>query len=417
MKWDPTIGIDDLGDNLSGQSVNRAYIEHIRDTLNLILHSENNPTVSVKAIIDQVRAAAGNLSDVNTRIGNVVDANGNPIVGAGVMSTVRFQESMGLLNYMRNPSLLIWADEAANAPPTGYNFAGTGASCTRCGEGEGDTNRWIGKKCAKLTDVGTGDTHLQQVLLDAAAYPYAHNALKARYCSLIAAVKTGSTSLCRLLIGDGADASVGNFHTGSGDWELLSVTHKISTAATQIYSRARVVKAGDAYVDGFAFVFTEDAPTFWVPPPAVIYGSLSFAFPGLFIVGDNQGTYIFQRPAIFKNITAHPGTPHDPTPVAPSGDVDITIEKYSSVGPAWVNLFTGNKTILTNGVSYGHVQPDGAWCKRCFGGGSGLIGAVEDAAMRFNIKVQNACEGETFDLHFAQFVNPFEDFMAFDDHL
>ena len=88
MRWDPTIGIDDQGDNLSGQPVNRVYIEHLRDTLNLILHSENNPTVAAKDIIDQVRDAAGNLADVNTRLGYVVDADGTPIVGAGVLSVV-----------------------------------------------------------------------------------------------------------------------------------------------------------------------------------------------------------------------------------------------------------------------------------------------------------------------------------------
>lgn len=62
-------------------------------------------------------------------------------------------------------------------------------------------------------------------------------------------VKSDS-AYARVHINDGDGETIGGYHTGSGDWEFLTVSRTISDSATYVRFIAGVVNPGTAYFDG-----------------------------------------------------------------------------------------------------------------------------------------------------------------------
>jgi len=112
-------------------------------------------------------------------------------------------------------------------------------------------------------------------------------------------VKTGIASHARLQINDGNTISVSAFHTGSGNFEFLSVIHTMSAASTILSPRVEVVSNGTAYFGPFVSILSDVAPTRFIPCPKA-YGDLTFSVRGIPTVEDGAWSRLLARPALHR---------------------------------------------------------------------------------------------------------------------
>jgi len=77
---------------------------------------------------------------------------------------------------------------------------------------------------------------------------------KGKSITLSAWVKTSTANSARILIGDGVSNSNSSYHTGGGDWELLTVTKTISESATVLDIRLKADITSTVYYDAITLV-------------------------------------------------------------------------------------------------------------------------------------------------------------------
>jgi hypothetical protein len=368
--------------------------------INNQVHSATNPTVTPKAIIDEVVTARGNMTDLEDRLDGVIDADGVLVPSAQTMSIAQVMATAAAVNLIPDSTFLMWHLGDA-AEPTFWKA--TGSTVARAGTGLGDTTRKVGPYCAKVSSAGS----IFHYLIDAAQWAGADH-LEGQKIGFGVWAKTSTASLGRITVSDADSSSNSSWHTGGGTWEWLSGVHTISAAATYLRVELQVSGVGDVYFSGPTAILSDQAPVRWAPSQKM-YGSLFVPASGVPAVADGAFHYVFARPALVRDVQAFAGT-------APGGafDFDIDVEKDTDGAGTQVSIFSAAKTILTAAAVAGSVQPDGTYANRCFIGYSGATPA--HAILRLNYDVVGGATADTrIMIRCLQWLNPLENFVAYDD--
>jgi hypothetical protein len=397
---------DSPGDPDQGTVINHAWEAAVKTSIEDQVHNTTYPTIKPKHIIGEVEdikaaKAAGSWTDLKDAMDGVIDfTDGSLIVPGSVIDTSDLQAALVGRNLVMNGNFLIWphADRAS--------YWATHSQASRS-----TVESKVGPSSMEITRSGA-DVYISQDILNPLSLM--NNYFRNRKIGYGFWCKANSANTAKINIYDGVSYFAAPFHSGSGAWEWLSGTCTLSAGATRLTLQIGVVNNNDTvHYDGMTLWESDVAPDRWVPVE-MQYGSIYFPFPGALSTGDHQGSFVFSRHAIVKDIQAGTGVPHDGTPVSPSGG-PITIDAEQWDGAAWQSMFTAPKDIVASGGSWGSVQPDGTFKYRCFEGATGAIAALDRSIVHLNIDAVNNAEGFWFAIRVAQFVNPLEEFLDHND--
>lgn len=381
---------NDSGTGLDGTVVNKQYIEDIRDSVNDLIHSAVNPTVTPENTTDEVVAARGTAASLSARLAGVIDTT-----------------AVGASNLAGNGEFVVWSTGDTVAPDY-FSIVG-GGLMQRCGTGLADTNTKIGDFCARLTYVA-GQTTLKQTLLDAAAFTRAI-AIRGRRVSAGMWVKTAVANQARIYIEDGFGNTFSSYHTGDGTWQWLTVTHAIGTGLSTILAfNASVEIAGAAYFSGLTVLMGASAPSDWLPC-ATIYRQDHFCITGVQTVANGKvpSEIWFPRSCIVREIALR-------TQTLPPTGADLIVRPNHWDGAAMQELFTaGGRPRILAGAGWGSALPDGTYRYRCFRGGNVTVNAITDALFNVDVTQIGSVQAGT-DLHvfvrYLEYLRPFEVMLA-----
>lgn len=148
------------------------------------------------------------------------------------------------------PNLLSNGNFEVGDPPTGWALGGAGATV-----GRSTTEVKIDTYSANLTkNVGTAT--LTQAISNYADY-------RGREVTIGAWISCNVSDTARLRISDGVFSKNSSYHTGSGNWEWITVTRAVGLGATQLKVICRIDGANAlAYLDGAILVEGDAIPDF-----------------------------------------------------------------------------------------------------------------------------------------------------------
>lgn len=355
---------DDSGTFTDGTAVNEAFIDQLYDQIDDQVHSTTNTSIKPKAIIDEVVTARGSKASLDARLDVALNEDGTPKAVAGQAALTDVQDALAHLSWVRNGDFLIWPFGDTSAP-SGYTLVGAGASVARTGVGLGDITTKVGKFSVKLTRAAA-DCYLRQYLINSTSWAnIGADYLDGRTLSFGCWVKASVGGVARLVIDDGATTTASSFHTGSGNWEWLTVSHTIAGASTLLAIRlSNETSSGDAYFSGATAVLADVAPSDFRPCPTVHFTD-AIVLPGAMTAPttDRVGTRrVHLRPYIIKNVVMTITT----APVGSSLIVDINQSTGSSA-------FTTKPSITAGANNSANFQPDGTYQYRCFDGAGGTF--------------------------------------------
>jgi len=150
-------------------------------------------------------------------------------------------------NLVNNGDFGKWANGASTAPDD-WTLNGAGAAVTRIADSV------YGSYAAALT-YGTADSYLYQLSAE-------QNAVKGRTVKAWCWVKCSAPNTARIKVSDGVGSTVSAFHTGSGNWEFLELTHEVAASATALALELHVIGSGTATFDGATLVDFDDVTGF-----------------------------------------------------------------------------------------------------------------------------------------------------------
>lgn len=391
---------DDSGPGTDGTAFDAAFWDSVKSGIDAVVHSSSNPTVTPADAIDEVVTARGSKASLDARLDVEHNDDGTHNLPSTVVTTTVLQAAIGQQNLVMNDTFLIWGGGLAVAPSY-YVWDSNGAVARNT------ANKYIGAASLKITRSGTNVDVYQDILDTGAFLDY----LKTEQVEIAfgAWCKTSVASAAILTFDDG-NTTTTDTHTGGGNWEWLSGQHTLSGAADKLRIMMSMDGSnGDVYWDGLYVCLSAQAPAEW-KPTVKVYGTLFAPITGT-QTGDGKFHYVFQRPAIIKDVAAWIET-------APGGAdvVTIDVEKDTSGSETWASIFAAAKDIITGTAIYGDVAPDGDYDDRCFNGYSGAS-TPADAVVRLNV---DAMDGSAADARFMirclQYLNPLEDFLARDDY-
>jgi hypothetical protein len=302
----PTV-TDDDGTGQTGTVWNNAFDASCQATLNALLHSSTNTTLTPKAIIDEVVTARGSKANLDARLDVVLNEDGTLKTQDTLATVTDLQAQLGARNLVQNDDLAGWQNGAASAPDN-FTLAGGGAAVARTGSGEADTYSFLaGQYSAKLT-YGAATVTLSQDIVSSSDFS---NYTKARSKAVAFGMwgKTSVANALSIVIDDGVtttrggQAGNGTYHTGGGTEEWLYGTHTLSASATKITIYAELAQNTTGYVGGFALIFSSEEMTFWPPFSTIGYATASKAGTVSISAQSFEGVKNFKAPP-----TLEPGT-------------------------------------------------------------------------------------------------------------
>ena len=259
--------VDDSGLKTDGTIFNKALTDAIKASVEDNVHSTTNPGLKTKQIIDEVVAARGSLADLNTRLSVLLNNDGTPKTIAGLTTTTQYQRQIGNVNLIANGDFRRWAGGNALAPDY-WVLSGLGGTVARVGTGESDTTQLgAGQYSVKLTGTGATVTLTESVISSMSEL----GRLKGRKVSVVALGKATGANQLSIVVDDGiattrgGQGGNGTYHTGSGNVEVLYVTHTINNSATKLNVFVENAQSGSVYAGGIFMVFADDAPLDWPP--------------------------------------------------------------------------------------------------------------------------------------------------------
>lgn len=137
-------------------------------------------------------------------------------------------------NLIKNWNVETWSAGASSAPDF-WELLGTGATIAR-----NDTDEKFGTYCAELT-YGSDTSYLRNNVPQYQDY-IDHTLTFGCW------VKT--TTQAKVQIYDGIESSLSDLHSGGGDYEFMTVSHTLNSAATTLKVYILLYAAGTAYIDG-----------------------------------------------------------------------------------------------------------------------------------------------------------------------
>lgn len=152
-------------------------------------------------------------------------------------------KNTGLQNLLLNGDFEYWYSGTTSAPD-GWTLNGTGATIVR-----ESTEKKLGSYSAKIT-YGSDPAYIFQLIHSTRGIDY----WKGRTITLSCWIKTSTASQARLFISDSILVTYSDYHSGSGNWELLTVTKTIDSSATFIRIACILNSSGSGYFDGVMVV-------------------------------------------------------------------------------------------------------------------------------------------------------------------
>lgn len=398
---------DDTGAGTDGTGLDEAFFTALREAVEDETYDPANPTIKLRTLIQEIINARGNLGSIDERLEHVVDDDGNPVFGAGVVSTTILQSVIGILNLLANETFLLWSAGDAAAPDH-FTLSGTGAVVARAGSGLGDATRKVGKFCAALT-YGSTAARLTQAILDAAVFGDA-DILRGYTVGFGGwAFADEANSVC-FFFDDGVDLTRTAYHPGDSTWRFLSATHEINVAASKLENGGEVGAAGTGYFSGLYCGLGDVAPSMWIPTPK-LYGARSFPLgSGDAAAGNEKGWWLPGRPALVKYIQLGVRT-------APTGQA-LIVDGNSWDGAAFTSMFA-TKPQIADGAFYGGAAPDGTYARRCLAGHNGSGALVGSGAFSLDVdQVGSGVSGAKLiaEVRCLQYMRVLEDLLAFNDY-
>lgn len=342
----PTV-TDDDGTGQSGTVWNAAFDASCQATLNALLHSTTNTTITPKAIIDEVVTARGSKSSLDARLDVVLNEDGTLKTQDTLATVADLQAAMGARNLVQNDDLVGWASGASSAPDN-FTLSGGGAAVARTGSGEADTFSFLaGQYSAKLT-YGAATVKLTQEVIATADFSN-YQKVRAKTIAFGCWGKCSVANSLSIVVDDGITTTRGGqagnatYHTGGGSEEWLYGTHTISNTATKLDIYAELAQSGSGYVGGFALLFSSEELTFW--PPFSTVGAATASKSGVVSISAQsfEGVKNFKAPPTFE-----PGTSSSTAIVSGVFYTDLT--QHVTVAGATDTVMT-NTTIPANVLS------------------------------------------------------------------
>lgn len=410
---------DDDGTGQTGTPIDNTFLTAARDSIDTLVHTATNSTITPADNIDEVVTARGNKTTLTDRLGGVIDADGALITPATVVSAAQLNaEAASSINLVKNSTFWIWPETLALTPAYWALSGGGAPAISIAGTGQTDTERYVGKYCAKLTYGSSTDAILTQIILDTTDFAHLdHLKVKTKKIGYGAWVKSSIASHARIQIDDGNTKSQTAYHTGGGGWEFLGTTHTMSSAADKVQIQLLNAQSGACYFAGVVASFSDQDPILWYPEPK-IRGSANIEVAGVLTTGDGKKYITFARPIRLDHIQGIVLT--DPV----GDDIDIDFEKFEpttswqSMGTAGALIDDGDgvgQWLLTTSATLLHDR-----CLLGWFGASGELSATgqENRLARLNIDtVGSTTAGSdlTVRIDGVQCVHPFEDTYAYDD--
>lgn len=183
---------------------------------------------------------------IGTEISPRTDGDTLDIKYAGEMDKQSFT------NLLANSDFESWS-AGVNVAPDGWILTGAGAAVAR----EGTIVKHGSYSC-KLT-YGSGQIDTYNTVSTSDYY-------QGKTVTLAAWVKTSTASLTRIRVWDGVGGTYSSYHTGGGDWELLTAKHTLNAAASTLNASLFLDIAGVAYFDAVIMVEGSVCPAFSPKP-------------------------------------------------------------------------------------------------------------------------------------------------------
>ncbi len=404
---------DDDGSGQSGTSIDDAWNDALRASIEDDVFSAANPAISPEDIIDEVVDARGTTTSLSDRLDNALELNGDLIIPSTVPIKTQIQSGLGAVNLAQNDQFLIWPT-GDTSDPAGWVLSGAGGGVRRTGSGLADTARKHGLYAARVDAILNVKTILTQTLLDSGVV--ANGSFFNRKISAGVRCKATVASRAKISISDGVTETNSTAHTGSGatgddadGWEWLSVTHQISASATSLEIRLNIETgiATNVYWSGVCVTMTELAPTKWTPAITRIE-QLSFFIAGAQAAGTAKVVFGSPRMGLLLDTEALLIS-------APAGAGDTQLDVNTWDGAAFTSAYT-TKIIIADATLRKGQAPDGTYARRCL---SGAAGAVYGAggAISVDIDSVSATPGSdlSINIRILRYVSPLDALRAYDD--
>lgn len=271
---DAPVVTDDSGPGTDGTIGNKAWYDAVLAAINLQVYDATRPTWKPKDLYAEIEAARGSEASLDARLDESLNEDGTLKEQADLITVTQLRALIGNKNVAANGDLRLWTNGPALAPDF-FVLSGAGAAIARTGSGEADTFSFnAGQYAAKIT-FGSAAAKLTQTTISATVFGNFAR-VKGKKFSVAMLGQTGIASHLSIVVDDGVtqtrggQAGNGTYHTGGGTPEVLYCTHTISNSATKLEVYAEVAAAGAGYVGGFAYIFSENAPSDWPPLSAQV---------------------------------------------------------------------------------------------------------------------------------------------------
>ena len=232
-------------------------------------------------------------------------------------------ETMSPVNIAKAGSFDSWS-AGTNQSPDAWTLSGTGAAVAQ------STTKRLGSYSATLT-AGSDEGKLTQFVTN--SLDYANNKL-----TLTAWVKCSMANSARIFINDGTTTYSG-YHTGGGQWEVLSVTKALSPSPTSVSIGAAVAAGKSAQFDGVMLASGENA---WGYTPSI--EGLEGANKGDVLYFDN-GWKKLPKSDEKRSLVINNGVPVWGSAVTQASAVDETESSTPSRNTEWQDKIVIPKTI------------------------------------------------------------------------
>lgn len=376
------------GDPTTGTALDASLIDGFRSTLDSVLHSTANPLLTPKAITDEVKTARGATASLDARISTVIDS------GGGLLNVDQFVEGLqighslgGVRSWLWNDDFRLWSLGDALAPD-GWTLAGAGAAIARCGTGLADTQRYgIGDFVARVTFGAAAATLSQDVIPSGTIATRALQMLRqltlrlpqgvtfgpfSQQVGVAVAVFASTANQAYIRAVDGVGGGSSDFHPGDGTWRILGTPHAVNSAATKLGVELHVDITGGPVYFSAPFLIPYPGQITLEGSVGVFNTAMPFRFPGCPVtrrehtlpllagnqtVRNNIWRWMPRRACIITDVQLSATT--GPTVTA------LRYDLKSWDGAAFTSMFTATFPEIAAGATYGGLQPNGTYARRC----------------------------------------------------
>jgi hypothetical protein len=396
LSWPTTT--DDDGTGQTGTNTKKSFWDSIKSAVEGNLHSAANSTIKTKTIIDEVKEARGTTSSLEDRIDDVITKDGELILPSSVANLSQLREIIGNQNLVRDGSFWIWSYGTVGVDRTAYwERSNAEVTLERCGYGAADTTQLMGQFTMKVTQATGNANRVDQRILNPTDFANA-DFLKDTYVSAGAWCKASVASAAGLTISDWNQSTTTN-HTGGGDWEWLTVTHKISQAGTRIVVSLNINAATSIYWSGVSMVLGATPPA---GPLSEKWrkGMVHFVHRGTIPNGVFIKLPVLQPAIIYYAAAQCIG--------APSSNMTMKVQKQTTPVGTWVDTHATG-TVIGSGLTAGGFLIAGTYQHRCLSGvgGTGRTGG-EYSEWRANILTNGGASDIYFAWYFLTINDPLE---------